>query len=196
MKSTTSPLADCCILIFCWTLSKVIPPFAMTLDTQRYSTCTCLISHSNIASRIQNDKLSVTYFGQDKSFNPNSPIFVDVRFNCSFPSIPESLTTSELTDFSVFCLLYKLMIIICNVDIYLLFHRSFYWEVKSHPPRLPPRATSRPWRPSSARKYPMNSIIATSFKTSSASLAGSTEFLFTLARLWPLSSLMIMWEFH
>ena len=53
-------------------------------------------------------RLSVTYLGQDISLNsltqtvPFIIKLVDVRFNGSYPPNPESLTTSELTVFSVF----------------------------------------------------------------------------------------------
>ena len=69
--------------IYCWTLSKITLVFGVTLDTQTYTWFSKVIMLQGFKMR-----LSVTYFGQDRSFSPKQPhVFIkpeDVRFDC-FP---------------------------------------------------------------------------------------------------------------
>ena len=87
--------------ICCWTLSKVTTVFGVTLDTPTY------IWFSEVIL-LQGFKiiLYVTYYGHDINVWPKQPyLLLNLLMGDAIvlsPPILQSLTTSKLTDFSVF----------------------------------------------------------------------------------------------
>ena len=87
--------------IFCWTLSKVTTVFGVTLDKPTYIWFSKVILHwwFKIIS-------SVTYYGHYINVWPKQPhLLLNLLMGDLIvlsPPILESLTTSKLTDFSVF----------------------------------------------------------------------------------------------